>query len=194
MSYPWYNKSQLKTLKVSGEKDMLFFEAEAEKCEVYLKENDIQKVTCITKGEKTIIERDQRYQLIVGEGNFKREVDHYLKPGGPAPFLRLGITKHCGLGTWSSLPHPFELNKDIGFEEVFFYLLDQGSKQALQVGQGVWWDGSPVNEVWRIKDRGWCTIPLGFHPVVGEPGVHVSYVWAYLAKKKEWEKIGPFPA
>ena len=26
-------------------------------------------------------------------------------------------------------------------------------------------------------------------PVVGEPGVHVSYIWVYLCKKPEWEKI-----
>jgi 5-deoxy-D-glucuronate isomerase len=46
-----------------------------------------------------------------------------------------------------------------------------------------------VDASWLVRDRSFGTIPMGYHPVVGEPGVHVSYVWAYLVKKKEWEKI-----
>jgi hypothetical protein len=30
---------------------------------------------------------------------------------------------------------------------------------------------------------------MGYHPVVGEPGVHISYVWVYLAKYPRWEKV-----
>ena len=63
------------------------------------------------------------------------------------------------------------------------------TQRGIQVGKGVWEDGTPVDEVWPIKDRMFSAVPMGYHPVVGEPGVNVSYVWAYLAKKKSWEKV-----
>ena len=189
MSYQWCNKKRLDTLRVGEEYNILVFETENEKAEVYIKDRDIAKVICYVGGNKTIIENNQSHHIVVGEGNAQRDVYHYLKPNGPSPFLRLGITKHRGFGTWSSLPHPFELNPELGFEEVFFYLLDGGSKRAIQVGKGVWHDGSSVDEAWFVNDKSWSTIPMGYHPVVGEPGVHVSYIWAYLAKKREWEKI-----
>ena len=91
--------------------------------------------------------------------------------------------------TWSSLPHPFENHSEPDFEEVFFYLLSGGSKRALQVGRGLWADGSKVDAAWLVADRTFSVIPMGYHPLVAEPGVTASYVWAYLAKKKEWEKI-----
>ena len=103
--------------------------------------------------------------------------------------MRLGQTMHSGESTWSSLPHEFENYPENGFEEIFFYLLSGANKKAIQVGRGLWTDGNPVNDVWSVEDRTFSIIPMGYHPVVGEPGVRVSYVWAYLAKKKEWEKI-----
>ena len=75
------------------------------------------------------------------------------------------------------------------FEEVFFYLLSGGNSKAIQVGSGLWADGSPVEASWPVYDRTFGTIPMGYHPVVGEPGVQVKYVWAYLVKKPSWEKI-----
>ncbi len=189
MAYMWSNKNKLATLKVSGENDILIFETGFEKAEVHINNKEILKVICSVKGVTTVIDNKQAHHIVVGEGNTQRDVYHYLKPNGPAPFLRLGITKHRGHGTWSSLPHPFELRPVLGFEEVFFHLLEGGSKRALQIGKGVWHDGSPVDDVWFVSDQSWSTIPMGYHPVVGEPGVKVSYIWAYLAKKKEWEKI-----
>ncbi|HDH06708.1 MAG TPA: hypothetical protein ENH01_13590 [Nitrospirae bacterium] len=189
MSYDWNNKERLKTLKVGGKDDILIFETENEKAEVYLKNGDIDKVVCSAGRDRTVIGKDKMHHIVVGEGNSQRDVYHYLKPGGPAPFMRLGITKHCGKGTWSSLPHSFELNLETGFEEVFFYLLEGEPGRALQLGKGVWHDGSDVDDAWFVKDRTWSTVPMGYHPVVGEPGVSVSYIWVYLAKKKEWEKI-----
>ncbi len=187
--YPWNNKNRLETLKVGGQEDILTFETKIEKAEVYLKDNDISKVVCFYQGKTTAIGKSERIYVTPGEGNTKRDVYHYLKPGGPLPTLRLGITRHQGVGSWSSLPHEFELRTERGFEEVFFYLLKGGSRRALQLGKGIWCDGSMVNEVWFVHDHSWSTIPMGYHPVVGEPGVEVSYIWAYLAKKKEWEKI-----
>jgi 5-deoxy-D-glucuronate isomerase len=189
ISYPWMNKNRLETLKVSGKENIVLFETDIEKVEVYIEDGDISKIVHITKDLETIIKKNQRHHIVVGEGNTQRDVYHYLKPAGPSPFLRLGITIHQGLGTWSSLPHKFELQAEPGFEEVFFYLLDGTSKRAIQVGKGVWCDGSAVDEIWLVKDRSFSTIPMGYHPIVGEPGVKVSYLWAYLAKKKEWEKI-----
>lgn len=189
MSYHWMNKNRLETLSVSGSEDILVFETEVEKAEVHIADNDISKVIHITNDSQTVIEKSQRHHLVVGEGNTQRDVYHYLKPDGPSPFLRLGITIHRGLGTWSSLPHDFELRTEPGFEEVFFYLLRGESERAIQVGKGMWCDGSIVDKVWFVNDHSWSTIPMGYHPVVGEPGVKVSYIWAYLAKKEEWEKI-----
>ena len=61
--------------------------------------------------------------------------------------------------------------------------------KALQVGRGVWADNSKVDDVWPIHDRVFGVVPMGYHPVVGEPGVNVSYIWAYLVKANHWEKI-----
>jgi 5-deoxy-D-glucuronate isomerase len=103
--------------------------------------------------------------------------------------MRLGITRHRGTGTWSSLPHDFELNTEPGFEEVFFHLLSGESQRAIQIGRGVWSDNTDVDSSWPVRDHTFSTIPMGYHPVVGEPGVSVSYVWVYLCKKASWEKI-----
>ncbi len=187
--YPWINEAKLDTLRVGGKNDMLTFEAGQERAEVYLKDGKIEKVVYFSGAEPiTILEKDA-HAIVVGEGNTQRDVYHYLKPGGPAPTMRLGLTSHRGIGTWSSLPHDFELNTEQGFEEVFFYLLDGGPKKGIQVGRGVWFDNSPVDSVWPIADRSFGTVPMGYHPVVGEPGVHVSYVWVYLAKYPRWEKV-----
>ena len=97
-----------------------------------------------------------------------------------------------GANTWSDTPHPFERVPVLGFEEVFLYLLKSGSDlsiSAIQCGEGLWQDGAKVDDRWKVHDRDISAIPMGYHPVVGEPGVTVSYIWAYLAKKPEWEKI-----
>ncbi len=185
MSYEWSNERRLATLEASGAGEILVFGAGTERAEVHLAAGTIAKVVC----GSTTVRPDQAKHLVVGEGNWQRDVYHFLKPGGPAPTLRLGITRHRGLGTWSSLPHPFELHPELGFEEVFFYLLEDGPRNGIQVGRGVWHDGSKVDGVWPVRDRTFGTIPMGYHPVVGEPGVQVSYVWAYLAKKQTWEKV-----
>ena len=190
MAYQWSNKKRLDTLTVSGKKDVLICTAPGERAEIHLKKGNISKVIFTAKGKKPVtIGARKAHALVVGKGNAKRDVYHYLKPGGPAPTMRLGITVHQGEGTWSSLPHDFELNTEPGFEEVFFYIIKGASKRGIQVGRGVWFDNTPVDAVWPIKDHTFGTVPMGYHPVVGEPGVHISYVWVYLAKKKKWEKV-----
>jgi len=190
MEYAWSHKEPLSTLKAEGKDGRLIFETPSERAEVYLNNDGIDKVIFTKAGSEGVtITKKDAYAMVVGEGNTKRDVYHYLKPDGPAPTMRLGITVHRGEGTWSSLPHDFELNTEAGFEEVFFYILKGESKSGIQVGRGVWFDNSSVDSIWPIKNYTFGTVPMGYHPVVGEPGVHVSYVWIYLAKKKEWEKV-----
>lgn len=187
--YQWNNEKKLKDLKVNGENDILTFEANGEKAEVYLKGNDIEKVVCSCNGKTTTVNKADAICITPGEGNTQRNVYHFSTPDGPLPTMRLGITKHLGIGTWSSLPHAFETKPEQGFEEVFFHLLKGGPKRAVQLGKGLWVDGSEVDGAWFIYDHTFSTVPMGYHPVVGEPEVEVSYVWVYLAKKKEWEKV-----
>ena len=190
MAYEWSNKALLDTLSVSGENEVLVFEASGERAEVHLKDGGIAKVVySVNGGTPLTITPDKAHAVVVGEGNAQRDVYHYLKPGGPAPTMRLGLTVHRGEGTWSSLPHDFELNTEPGFEEVFFHMCKGATGRGVQLGRGVWFDNSPADVAWTFKDHTFSTVPMGYHPVVGEPGVHVSYVWVYLAKKKSWEKV-----
>ena len=131
------------------------------------------------------------HHIVVGKANLKRDVYHFTKPDGLLPTLRCWLTVHSGKNTWSSTPHPFELNPVEGFEEVFLYLLSKGewSNSAIQTGHGWWENGDKVSDIWQVYDRDISAIPMGYHPVVGEPGVTVAYIWAYLAKKDEWEKL-----
>ncbi len=189
MSNKWNNEKKLLTLKAEDRDGVLVFEAGGEKAEVYLNGANINKVVYSHSGKQTIIDTKNCQHVVVGENNWQRDVYHYLKPNGPAPFMRLGITKHSGIATWSSLPHDFELNTEAGFEEVFFYILEGGPKRAIQVGKGVWFDNKSIDSVWFVEDKTFGVVPMGYHPVAGLPGVKVSYVWVYLAKKKEWEKV-----
>ena len=187
MSYQWSNACRLQTLSATGDARVLEFRAEKERARVMLKDGDIEEVLFDTGGIETRVEKKDRHHLIVGEGNVQRDVYHFLRPGGPAPTMRLGITHHIGPGTWSSLPHDFELNTEPGFEEVFFHILRGGSQRAIQLGRGVWADGAAVDCSWPVRDGTFSTIPMGYHPVVGEPGVSVSYGWFSLCKKQGWE-------
>ena len=189
MSYKWANEVRLDVLKVEGQDSKLFFKTDKEEAEVYLDGQDIGRVVHRHDGVETVISNENSHHIVVGKGNEERDVFHYLKPKGPAPELRLGITKHRGVGTWSSLSHDFELNLEPGFEEVFFHLISGSKKRAIQVGEGVWHDNTSVKDAWFVEDHSFSTIPMGYHPVVGEPGTTVHYVWAYVCKKDSWEKI-----
>jgi hypothetical protein len=137
--------------------------------------------------------RTTRYEyykklITVGSGNNTRDVYHYLIPSEKYE-IRLGLTVHREPGNWSSLPHEFEMNLELDFEEVFFYMIEGGNERAIQIGDGVWCNGQNVNNMWHINNETFSTIPMGYHCVVGEPNSSVSYVWVYICKKPEWEKI-----
>lgn len=187
------NNVSLPELHAESNGDALIFRNKTESATVLLsREGGIVEVLHkdLTNGREQKILPAAAHHIVVGSGNWQRDVYHYLKPSAQPHFqLRMGLTVHQGEGTWSSLPHDFENRPEPGFEEVFFYLLSGGNGRAIQVGRGMWADGSSVDMVWPVRDRVFSVIPMGYHPVVGEPGVKVSYVWAYLAKKKAWEKI-----
>lgn len=189
MSNSWSNAKKLSTLSAHIRNKVLIFKAGKERAEVHLDGANIRKVVYTNAGKRTTIDAKASKRIVVGENNWKRDVYHYLKPNGPAPSMRLGITKHRGVATWSSLPHDFELHTEPGFEEVFFYILEGGPKKAIQVGKGVWFDNKKVDSAWLVGNKTFGVVPMGYHPVAGLPGVKVSYVWVYLAKKKKWEKV-----
>ena len=188
-THRWSRREILPTLSVEGNGDLIVFKAGDEIAEVQIKDLAIDNVLYSLGDQKTKISTDQSKRIVVGSGNNKRYVDHYLYPSGPARFMRLGLTTHSGPGTWSSLPHGFELNPEEGFEEVFFYMNSGGTGKAIQVGEGVWADGSRISDCWRVDNFSFSTIPMGYHPVSAEPEVTVRYIWAYLCKHPRWEKV-----
>lgn len=190
--YLFCNKINLPTLSASGEENEVVFTTPTEKAVIILNNDTIEKVvhTDLLNNNTVTISYKDSHHIVVGAANCQRDVYHYLLPTSEAHLqLRLGITVHCGEGTWSSLPHDFENDPENDFEEIFFYILSDRSKKAIQVGKGLWPDGSQVDDIWHIRDREFGAVPMGYHPVVGEPGVKVSYIWGYLAKKPEWEKV-----
>ncbi len=132
----------------------------------------------------------QGQHLVVGEGNTTRDVYHWVSSAnGKIGGIRAGLTVHQDVGTQSSLPHDFELNLELGFEEVFFYIINGGRRaRAVQVGHGMWHDGRRADAVWPVVDRSFSVIPMGYHPVMAEPQTKVGYLWAYICKYPRWEK------
>lgn len=184
-----FNEMRLPNMRVHAHPNKLVFESADFTCYVHHADGEISNVDYVSAEGEVRVPASNATKVSVGEGNSLREVTHFLLPGGPAPQLRLGLTCHSASGTWSSLPHGFEQNLEDGFEEVFYYLLEGATKRALQRGHGVWCDGEEVDEVWVVNDGDLSVIPMGYHPVVGEPNVTVRYIWAYLAKFDRWEKI-----
>ena len=188
----FFYEEKLKDLKVELDDQVYVIKYKNEMASIWIK-GDKPHTYRLTWNEDTASgQASKAHHIVVGKGNLKRDVWHFSTPDGPLPTLRCGYTVHNDANTWSSTPHPFEMNPKSGFEEVFLYLLSSGTWEAgkaIQVGKGKWTDGDLVDSIWSVKDRDISAIPMGYHPVVGEPGVHVSYIWAYLAKKKSVEKL-----
>jgi len=180
----------LNNLSAKYDGESVIFNAGKEKAVVALNDNKISKVTHFMDDKEIIIDCPVK-NLSIGDRNFQRDVDHFLiKDSHHSNLMRLGQTFHCGDGgTWSSLPHDFENYPEPGFEEFFFYLLSGGSERAIQVGKGMLHDGEEIDNAWIVHHKEFSQIPMGYHPVGGEPDVHVSYIWCYLCTKDEWEKV-----
>src|SRR3990167_7088709 len=146
--YHWSNERKLSELSACGDDGVLELRYKNEFARVYLNHEmrDIDRVFFESDDVETTISKNDAQHVVIGEyakhktdvtretttDNLTRDVYHFLRPGGPSKTMRIGITHHRGYGTWSSLPHDFELAVEPGFEEVFFYMLSlQGS--ALQV-------------------------------------------------------------
>ena len=129
----------------------------------------------------------QRYRR--GNGVSLRDVWHIVKKSHCSG-LRLGLTVHASF--FSSTPHTFELAPERGFEEVFYFMIDDNAKVLLE-GAGLWADGEPVDDAWPVVGGQFAQIPMGYHRVAVLPGFsaqapRVSYVWCYICTKEEWEK------
>ena len=181
---------KLNNLSAEFDGKSITFNAGSERAVVTLNDNKISQVTHFMDEEEIIVDSPVK-NLNIGERNFQRDVDHFLIKGSHhSNLMRLGQTFHRGDGgTWSSLPHDFENFPEPGFEEFFFYLLSGGSERAIQVGKGMLHDGAEIDNAWIVRDKEFSQIPMGYHPVGGEPDVQVSYIWCYLCTKGEWEKV-----
>lgn len=162
-----------------------------ERLKIILKKNDVGQVYYKNKESSKfkLLKINHFKKKIIGKKYFKRRVVHFLYHKFDDYKLRAGITYHLTEGGWSSLPHKFENNLETGFEEFFFYLLKNAPYEAIQVGKGVWHNFKRINSAWKIRNKTFSQIPMGYHPVVGLPNVRVAYIWAYIAKHKRWEKI-----
>lgn len=191
--YKWdkydYTAVKTPTLRAEGRDNVLLFHTPDESAHVYLNDFGVDKVVHFdVHGAKSrTIAMTEAHHIVRGEDNEARDVYHFLTPN-KLP-LRLGLTVHRKAGGWSSTPHPFELTPEPGFEEIFFFVLNDPWGRAVSVRRGMWHDGTFIDRIDLVRSHMFSTIPMGYHPVGSEPGVFVSYVWAYLAKKKEWEKI-----
>lgn len=186
----WANTPVFQELSVEKTAEGLLVSDGKDEIRVIEQNGRLSSVICTNANGKVTLVRDEDARTIqVGEENTERTVIHFLGPNGPSARIRLGQTFHSGLNTWSSLPHDFELSPELGFEEFFYYLNSGANGNAIQLGRGIWANGDPVDEAWKVHDGDFAGIPMGYHPVVGEPGVRVSYIWAYLAKYPHWEKI-----
>ena len=188
------NNLKISLPNIKGEfnkKNEVLISTKNEKLKILIKRNNYLKVFYKTKldDDFRLLKNNEFKIKIVGKKYFKRKVIHFLFRKNKDYKLRAGITYHLGEGSWSSLPHKFEKNLEKGFEEFFFYLLKNSPSEAIQVGKGVWHDFKKIDAAWKVKNKSFSKIPMGYHPVVGLPGVKVSYIWAYLAKHRRWEKI-----
>jgi 5-deoxy-D-glucuronate isomerase len=185
-----FKSIKLKNLSAEYDGKKITFIAGNETALVFLKDDKISEIKHYIDNNEIIL-KNAHTNIKVGEKNFKRNVDHYvIKETNQNNLMRIGQTFHEGDGgTWSSLPHEFEKYPEPGFEEFFFYVLSGGSRRAVQVGQGILHDGKKIDSAWIVKDKQFSVIPMGYHPIAGEPNVKVGYIWCYLCTKNEWEKV-----
>jgi hypothetical protein len=181
-NWVWANEPRPGRLRASWHDDKLFFE------DIEAKEQVVVGLDFPGLTFNGILALDGQH-FVKGEGITARDVWHVITREH-CTALRAGVTTHRHV--FSSLPHEFEKHPVEGFEEVFLFLLPNGGKAVLE-GDGLWPDGSPVNAVWLVHDKQLAQVPMGRHVVTALPrndGIipRVSYVWAYICDRPEWEK------
>jgi 5-deoxy-D-glucuronate isomerase len=117
--------------------------------------------------------------------------------------FRAGLTVHDAFGTWSSLPHAFELTdlqkpKPNPFYEQFAYVTQPAGEWGIQTRIGHLFTEDYksfdpnyrwANDTVTFKDRDIVDIPLGVHPVTAGPGVRLAYFWMYYGGLQQREKF-----
>lgn len=193
-------RKSLPTLQFGFERGRLWFQTATEFISIALPASGFSRepsdfiVTRAVTGDESFqetFEGSECHHLLVGKDNHVRNVYHWIAGeralrGG----LRVGLTVHAGSGFQSSLPHLFELEPTPDFQEVFFYMIEGGANaRAVQIGTGLWHDGTSVNDAWLVGNHDFSVIPMGYHPVLAEPDTEVSYCWAYVCSNSAWEKL-----
>ena len=112
----------------------------------------------------------------------------------PALPFRAGLTVHAARGTWSSLPHEFEAKeilytRPMPFYEYFAFITEPAGLGGVVKRNGFLFDkaGNPerICDCLDIRDRDIKEIPLGYHPVSGDAGVRMMYLWVYW----DWDNL-----
>lgn len=134
------------------------------------------------------------------KGELEDGTRRYVYPlfNDPALPFRAGLTLHATRGTWSSLPHEFEardalLSRPASFYEQFAFITEEPWMGGVVKRNGFLFDpeGNPekVNDILNVRDRDIVSIPLGAHPVSGDPGVKIGYFWVYWGNLEGREKF-----
>ena len=119
----------------------------------------------------------------IGEGHLRRTVREIVGGHSITERLRLG-EKINAVGGWSSFPHHDHASDPARaplFEEVFLYFANPSKGGGLQRRQGLFTDGTAVDDVLIVKSNYYALMPLGTHPLVSDPDSQVMYVWAYAS-------------
>jgi len=169
---------------------MLFTDDKTDEQVMVVLDHDFNATMWVLRyGTKNSITFAESTQFWKGKGIARRAVFHYVTREH-ATALRVGMTFHDS--AFSSTPHEFEKTPEVGFEEIFWFLLPDGGKAILE-GEGKWPSGEDVDETWPVRHGQTMDVPMGWHRVVALPDEEgnvprVGYVWAYLCLHDRWEK------
>ena len=157
---------------------------------------DLLLVACETheresNGELTLafglkIDQDAREHQ-VGEGCYARMVREFSPPEGYE--IHAGETLNPP-GGWSSFPSHANKEDLVNYnkwEEVMFFITKE---YGIIKCDGIYCDGSKINEVVECKNGKAMVVPLGSHPIIACPSSPLWYFWAYVgtALKKQYNQ------
>jgi hypothetical protein len=180
----WINKGAFYALRVSTLGPRITFEdlVEDDTIHVYVDHTHPFLTGFVTGLGETL---EPCFDVTRGSGLTERRVIHYTNRSTHRR-LRVGLTIHQSV--FSSLPHPFEKDPVPGFEEAFYMV---GGKTLVEM-QGLM-GTDYVDTAVACRGGDLVAVPMGWHRVVALPDddgnpTPLAYIWAYLAKRTEWEK------